>query len=63
MSTIRQYLRARPIDEMRVVVAPVLPGKGEALFSGIDLPQLGYQVSELVTSDGVVHPVIVKQTM
>jgi dihydrofolate reductase len=34
VSTIRQYLQARLIDEMHVAISPVLLGSGEHLFSG-----------------------------
>lgn len=61
VSTIRQYMRARLLDEIHVVMAPVLLGDGEALFAGLDLPALGYRVSELVPSDKVMHVVLSKQ--
>jgi dihydrofolate reductase len=40
VSTVRQYLRARLIDELHIVFAPVLLGSGEALFQGLDLRPL-----------------------
>ena len=43
VSTVRQYLQARLIDEVHVAIAPVVLGSGEALFSGIDLLKLGYR--------------------
>jgi dihydrofolate reductase len=46
VSTIRQYLRAALIDELHLVVAPVLLGTGEHLLQGIDLPGLGYDCVE-----------------
>ena len=48
VSTIRQYLRAALIDELHLVVSPVLLGRGEHLFSDIDLPALGYECVEHV---------------
>ena len=48
VSTIRQYLRARLIDELHLVVRPVLLGTGEALLEGIDLPSLGYESTEQI---------------
>jgi dihydrofolate reductase len=60
-ATIRQYLNARLIDEMHVVVAPILLGGGEPLFTGIDLPALGYQVTEHVPSEQATHVVLAKR--
>jgi dihydrofolate reductase len=48
-SVVQQYLRARLIDEMHIAFSPVLLGSGEALFAGIDLPALGYEVKEHAT--------------
>ena len=59
--TIRQYLRARLVDEMHLAISPVLLGSGEHLFSGLDLLALGYQVKEQVSSDAAMH-IIVKRT-
>ena len=42
VATIRQYLRAGLIDELHLVISPVLLGRGEHLLHGIDLPALGY---------------------
>ena len=60
-AVIRQYLNARLIDRMHVVVSPVLLGGGEALFADIDLPSLGYGVTEHVVSEKAAHMVIAKQ--
>jgi dihydrofolate reductase len=48
VSTIRQYLRAGLIDELHLVVAPVLLGAGEHLLTGIDTRALGYECAEHV---------------
>ena len=55
VATIRQYLQARLIDEMHLVVRPVLLGKGEKLFEGIDLAALGYQVAKHVQGERAMH--------
>lgn len=60
VSTIQQYLRAKLIDEMHVAISPVLLGSGEALFAGIDLPALGYRVSEHVTTPNATHVVLMR---
>src|ERR1041385_7746373 len=45
-STIRQYLRAGLLDELHLVVSPVLLGSGEHLLQGIDMRALGYECVE-----------------
>lgn len=59
-ATIRQYLQAGLIDEMHLAVSPVLLGKGEALLAGLDLPRLGYTVTERVPSEAALHVVMSK---
>jgi len=61
VAVLRQYLRARLIDEMHLAFAPVLLGGGEALFDGIDLPALGYGVSEHVATPAATHIVLTKR--
>ncbi|HEX7085757.1 MAG TPA: dihydrofolate reductase family protein [Vicinamibacterales bacterium] len=58
VSTIRQYLQARLIDEMHVAISPVLLGRGESLFEGLDLRALGYDVRERVFTEAAMHLVI-----
>ncbi len=57
VATIRQYLKAGLVDEMHVAIAPVLLGSGEHLFSGIDLPALGYRLVEHVSTPNATHVV------
>ena len=59
--TIRQYLKAKLIDEMHIAISPVLMGSGENLFSGVNLPSLGYKCTEHVTTDNATHVVIKKE--
>ena len=61
VSTVRQYLRARLIDELHIAFAPVLLGSGEALFEGIDLPALVYEVTEHVATPAATHVVLTKK--
>src|SRR5262245_31377349 len=60
VATIRQYLASRQIDELHLAQAPVLLGRGEHLFAGMDLPRLGYRVSERVATDKATHIVLTK---
>ena len=61
VATIRQYLAAGAIDEMHLAMSPVLLGEGEHLFAGINLHQLGFQVSRKAEGDGATHLVIEKK--
>lgn len=54
-ATIRQFLDARLIDELHVVISPVLLGRGEFLFHGLDLAELGYNVDKWVPGERGVH--------
>ncbi len=58
VATIRQYLRARLVDEMHLAVAPTLLGTGEHLFAGLDAAALGYQCSEHVSSANATHVIL-----
>jgi len=60
VATIREYVRARLVDEMHVAVAPILLGSGEHLLTGLDLPVLGYRCAECVPSKQAVHYVIAR---
>jgi dihydrofolate reductase len=62
VATIRQYLTAGLIDEMHIAISPVLLGRGEHLFAGIDLPALGFRVAEHVASDAATHVVLSRQS-
>lgn len=61
VSTVRQYLEAGLLDELQVSVSPVLLGRGEALYAGLDLPALGYRVISSTPSALATHVVIGRQ--
>jgi dihydrofolate reductase len=61
VATLRQFLKAGLIDEMHLALVPVLMGKGENLFSGIDLPELGFKCVERVPSEHATHVVLKKE--
>ncbi len=60
VATVREYLRERLIDEMHLVVRPVLLGSGENLFRDIDLPVLGYEAERYVVGERANHVFIRK---
>jgi dihydrofolate reductase len=61
VSTIRQYLRAGLIDELHLAVRPVLLGRGEHLFNGIDARALGYECVESVAGARAMHVLLRKR--
>jgi dihydrofolate reductase len=62
VSTIRQYLEAKLIDEMHIAVSPVLLGSGENLFSNINFVSLGYKCTEHVSTENAIHIIIKKSS-
>ena len=58
--TVRQYLCAGLIDELHLAVSPMLFGRGEPLFEGIDLRALGYRVTEQVAGERATHILIAR---
>jgi dihydrofolate reductase len=60
VATIREYLTAGAIDEVHLPISPVVLGRGEALFAGIDLPALGYVVTEHALGENATHIVLTK---
>lgn len=60
VSTIRQFLQAGLLDELHLVISPILLGKGENLLQGIDMVKLGYKVAEKETSGKAMHVVLKK---
>ncbi len=60
VSTVRQYLQARLVDEMHLVISPVVLGRGEAMFPDLDLPSLGFSVIEHAATDAATHIVLAR---
>jgi len=55
VATVRQYLAARLIDDLHLAVRPVLLGRGESLFHGLDLRALGYVCERSVAGERATH--------
>lgn len=60
VETVRQYLNARLVDEIHIAVGTALLGAGESLFSGLDLPRLGYGVARRTATARATHLIIQK---
>jgi len=61
VSTVRQYLQARLIDELHLAVAPVLLGAGENLWQGLDMHSLGYECARQVAGERAIHVILRKR--
>lgn len=46
---------------MHVAISPVLLGRGERLFDGVDLRALGYECIQFVASEKATHVVLRRQ--
>lgn len=61
VSTIRQFLQTGYIDEMQLTFSPVFLGSGEHLFSGMDLPALGFNQIEKINGEKALHVILRKK--
>lgn len=61
VATIHQYLKAGLIDEMHLAISPVLLGQGENFYAGIDLPALGFEVTDRVSTLKATHITLVRR--
>jgi dihydrofolate reductase len=60
VSTLRQYLEAGWVDSLHFALAPVVLGRGEALFTGLDLHGLGFSMTHRKATEQATHLVLEK---
>ena len=60
-ATVRQYLKERLIDELHLALSPIFLGRGETIFEGLDLRELGYKVERTVPGERATHFIVRKQ--
>ncbi|MGE5351295.1 MAG: dihydrofolate reductase family protein [Acidobacteriota bacterium] len=60
VETVKEYLKAKLLDEMHIAIAPVLLNSGENLFTNINLIELGYKCVEFTPSKKALHLVFKK---
>ncbi len=58
VDVIRQYLEARLVDDLHLAIAPILQGRGEALYAGLNLRSLGYVVTRTERGARAIHVTI-----
>jgi dihydrofolate reductase len=54
-ATVRQYLEAGLVDDLHLALRPLLMGRGEPLFAGLDLDALGYECTGMQPGERAVH--------
>ena len=54
-STVRQFLAADLIDHMHIVIAPIVLGRGDRLWDGLEGLEEGFDVEAVSTPSGVTH--------
>ncbi len=54
-STVREFLAADLIDHMHIVIAPIVLGRGERLWDGLEGLEQRFEVETVSTPSGVTH--------
>jgi dihydrofolate reductase len=54
-STVRQMLAADLIDHLHIVIAPIVLGRGERLWDGLEGLEERFDVEAISTPSGVIH--------
>ena len=55
VATVRQYLQAGLLDELHLALRPMLMGRGENLWNGLDMHALGYECWKSVAGERATH--------
>ena len=62
VATVREYLRAKLIDELHLAIRPVVLGAGENLWRDIDASGLGYECVKHVAGERALHVFLRRKT-
>lgn len=54
-TTVREFLTADLIDELHIAVAPILLGRGERLWDGLEGLEQRFEIEPVASPSGVVH--------
>lgn len=63
VQTIRQYLLADLIDYVHIVVVPVILGRGENLWVGLEGLEERFEIKSTLSSQGVVHMEFIRKSL
>lgn len=61
VTTIREFLRAGLIDQMHITVVPILLGRGERLWDGLEGLEEHFEIEAVVSPSGVVHHIFTRR--
>jgi dihydrofolate reductase len=61
VSTVRQFLAAGLIDHMHIVIVPILLGRGEQLWQGLEGLEERFRVESVSSPSGVTHLTFTRQ--
>ena len=62
VSTVRQFLEADLIDHMHIVLVPIVLGRGERLWDGLEGLEERFEIEATPSPFGVVHLVFTRRT-
>jgi dihydrofolate reductase len=54
-STVRQFLAADLVDHMHIAIVPIVLGRGEPLWNGLEELERGFDVESVSTPSGITH--------
>jgi dihydrofolate reductase len=60
-STIRQFLAANLIDYMHIVIVPIVLGRGERLWDGLEALEQRFDVESVSSPSGVTHLIFTRR--
>ncbi|WP_441005524.1 dihydrofolate reductase family protein [Arthrobacter sp. PsM3] len=62
VSTVRQFLEADLIDHMHIVLVPIVLGRGERLWDGLEGLEQRFDIEATPSPTGVLHLVFTRRT-
>jgi dihydrofolate reductase len=60
VTIIREFLAARLIDHMHIAVVPILLGRGERLWDGLEGLERDYEIEATTSPSGVTHVIFTR---
>ncbi|HEX4579274.1 MAG TPA: dihydrofolate reductase family protein, partial [Candidatus Dormibacteraeota bacterium] len=62
-STVREFLAENLIDDMHIVIVPIVLGRGEPLWDGLENLEQGFDVEAVSSPSGVTHVTFTRREM